>query len=75
MLSLAVCLVGGLIALVVLMIVGLPLMLLLGFSPWFLGLVGVILLIKALLEKPMVVQSFYPAAIALISSAVLRWIF
>lgn len=75
MLSLAFCVVGGLIALAVLLVVGLPLVLLLGFAPWFLGLVGVILLVKALLDKPLVLENFYPAGIALIASAVLRWIF
>ena len=75
MLTLAFCLVGGVIALAVLLLVGLPFMVLLGFAPWFLGVVGVVLLIKAILDKPMVIENFYPAGIALIASAVLRWIF
>ena len=76
MIALSLGVVGAVIALVVCLVLGLPLLaLVLGLAPWLLGLVGVVLLVKALLEKPTVPANFTPAVVALLASAILRWIF
>lgn len=75
MITLALCTAGGLMALALLLLIGLPLALLLGFTPWFLGVVALVLFIKALLEKPLVLGNFAPAGIAFAASVLLRWIF
>ena len=60
---------------VVLAIVGIPLMIIAGLLPWLLRLAGVVLLVKALLDKPMKWENFMPAIIAFVLSVVLGWIF
>ena len=79
MITFAICTVAGVIALVVFLLlftlVGLPLMFVLGLAPWALGVFGMVLLIKGLLEKPFAIANLTPAAIALGLSVVLRWIF
>ena len=64
-----ICLVAGL----VLTLVGLPLVLLFGALPWLLRLAGVVLLFKALFEKPTRWENFMPAVIAFGLSWLLRW--
>ena len=59
---------------VVLAIIGLPLLLLLGLLPWLLRIAGVVLLVKALFDKPVKWENFMPAIIAFVLSAVLGWI-
>ena len=63
------CFVAG----IVLTLVGLPLALLFGALPWLLRLVGVVLLFKALFEKPTRWENFMPAVIAFGLSWLLRW--
>lgn len=64
-----ICVVGG----VVLAIVGLPLMILFGLLPWLLRIAGVVLLFKALVEKPMRWENFLPAVGAFGLAWVLGW--
>lgn len=75
MLSLVFGLVGGLLVLVLLLVVGLPLALLLGFAPLVLALMGVVLLIKGILEKPTTLENLKPALIAFVAAILLNWIF
>ena len=65
------CAVGG----VILALVGLPLLVLLGLLPWVLRIAGVVLLIKALLEKPVRWENFMPAVIAFVLAALIGWLF
>lgn len=64
-----ICVVGG----VVLTLVGLPLMLLFGILPWLLRIVGLVLLFKALFDKPVRWENFMPAVIAFALSWVIGW--
>lgn len=56
-----VCLVAVVLIFVVLAIIGLPLLLLLGLLPWLLRIAGVVLLVKALFDKPVKWENFMPA--------------
>ena len=58
---------------VVLALAGLPLALLWGALPWLLRLAGVVLLVKALWEKPTRWENFMPAVIVFALSWLLRW--
>ena len=58
---------------IVLTIIGLPLVLLFGLLPWMLRIVGVVLLFKALFEKPTRWENFLPAVGAFALSWVLGW--
>lgn len=58
---------------IVLTLVGLPLALLLGALPWLLRLAGIVLLFKALFEKPTRWENFIPAVIAFGLSWLLKW--
>ena len=69
-----ICLVAVVAIPVVLLIIGLPLMLLLGLLPWLLRVAGVVLLIKALLDKPTRGENFIPAIAAFALSVLLKWI-
>ena len=76
LISLAVvCIVVVVVVSVVLAIVGIPLMIIAGLLPWLQRLAGVVLLVKALLDKPMKWENFMPAIIAFVLSVVLGWIF
>lgn len=70
-----ICLVAVVAIPVALLIVGLPLMLLLGLLPWLLRIAGVVLLIKALLDKPTRWENFMPAVVAFALSLLIGWIF
>ena len=59
---------------VVLAIVGLPFMILFGLLPWLLRIAGVVLLFKALVEKPVRWENFIPAVIAFALSWLLGWL-
>lgn len=69
------CIVGIALLTVILLLVGIPLMILVGLLPWFLNLAAVVLLIKGLLDRPFCWENLYPAAAALLLSALIRWIF
>lgn len=69
------CLAGVVLIPLVLLLVGLPLLMLLGLVPWLLRIAGVVLLIRALLEQPMRWENFTPAIVAFALSIVLGWIF
>lgn len=69
------CLVLSLVAGVIMLIVGLPLALLMGFLPWLLRVAGVVLLVKGLLEQPFKWENLMPAVGAFVLAAVLGWIF
>ena len=50
-------------------------MLLMGLLPWLLRIAGVVLLIKALLDKPTRWENFMPAVVAFALSLLIGWIF
>ncbi|HIR83916.1 MAG TPA: phage-shock protein [Candidatus Galloscillospira excrementavium] len=76
MITLALVLVAVIVvAAVILSILSVPFLIILGLLPWALTVLGIILLIKALFEKPVRWENFMPAVIAFVVSAVLRWIF
>lgn len=55
----------------ILAVIGLPLMILFAVLPWMLRVAGVVLLVKALLDKPLRWESFVPAAAAFLLAWVL----
>ena len=63
-----ICLAAVILIPVILFLVGLPLLLLM-------GLAGVVLLIKALLDKPTRWENFMPAVVAFALSLLIGWIF
>ena len=76
MITLALVLVAVIVvAAVILSILSVPFLIILGLLPWALTVLGIILLIKALFEKPVRWENFMPAVIAFVLSGVLRWIF
>ena len=60
---------------VVLLLVGLPFLVLMALLPWLLRIAGVVLLIKALLDKPTRWENFMPAVVAFALSLLIGWIF
>ena len=48
---------------------------LVGLLPWLLRVAGVVLLIKALLDKPTRWENFMPAVVAFALSLLIGWIF
>lgn len=76
MITLALALVAVIVvAAVILSLLSVPFLIILGLLPWALTVLGIILLIKALFEKPVRWENFMPAVIAFVLSGVLRWIF
>ena len=59
-----ICLAAVILIPVILFLVGLPFLLLMGLLPWLLRIAGVVLLIKALLDKPTRWENFMPAVVA-----------
>ena len=59
----------------VLTLIGLPLAILFSLLPWLLRVAGVVLLIKALLDKPTRWENFMPAVVAFALSLLIGWIF
>ena len=59
----------------VLTLIGLPLAILFSLLPWLLRIAGVVLLIKALLDKPTRWENFMPAVVAFALSLLIGWIF
>ncbi len=59
----------------VLAILSVPVMMILSLAPWALAVIGVVLLVKALTEKPLRWESFMPAVVAFLLSGLIRWIF
>lgn len=59
---------------IILLLIGLPFLLLMGLLPWLLRIAGVVLLIKALLDKPTRGENFIPAIAAFALSVLLKWI-
>lgn len=55
--------------------VGVAFLLLMGLLPWLLRVAGVVLLIKALLDKPTRWENFMPAVVAFALSLLIGWIF
>lgn len=74
MIVLSLGIVAGVFGLVGLIFLGLPLLMLAAILPRLLVIAGVVLGIKALLDKPMRLESFYPVAACLVMSVVLRWL-
>ena len=58
-----ICLAAVILIPVILFLVGLPFLLLMGLLPWLLRVAGVVLLIKALLDKPTRWANFMPHGI------------
>ena len=59
----------------ILAILSVPVMIILSLAPWALAVAGVVLLVKALTEKPMRWDNFMPAVVAFLLSGLIRWIF
>lgn len=59
----------------ILTILSVPVMIILSLAPWALAVAGVVLLVKALTEKPMRWENFMPAVVAFLLSGLIRWIF
>lgn len=70
-----VCLALSLVAGVILTLVGLPLALLMGFLPWLLRVAAVVLAVKGLLDQPFQWKNLSPAAVALVLSILIGWLF
>ena len=70
-----ICLAAVILIPVILFLVGLPFLLLMGLLPWLLRIAGVVLLIKALLDKPTRWENFMPAVVAFDLSLLIGWIF
>ena len=70
-----ICLAAVILIPVILFLVGLPFLLLMGLLPWLLRVAGVVLLIKALLDKPTHWENFMPAVVAFALSLLIGWIF
>lgn len=70
-----ICLAAVILIPVILFLVGLPFLLLMGLLPWLLRVAGVVLLIKALLDKPPRWENFMPAVVAFALSLLIGWIF
>lgn len=66
----AISVVGGLI----LTLIGLPLMLLFSLLPWLLRLAGVVLLAKALLDRPFQWESLLPALAVFAVAGLIRFL-
>lgn len=69
-----ICMVAVVFFFVVLTLIGLPLMLMLALLPWLLRIAGVVLLFRALFEKPVQWENFVPAVGAFVLAAVLGWL-
>ena len=69
------CFVAVILLALVLSILSVPVMIILALAPWALALAGVVLLVKALTEKPMRWENFMPAVGAFLLSGLIRWIF
>lgn len=69
------CIVGMALLSVVLLLVGLPLAIFMSILPWFLRLAAVVLLVKGLLDRPFHWENLIPAAVALLASGLLKWLF
>lgn len=59
----------------VLSILSIPFVLVFSILPWVLAAAGVVLLLKALSEKPLFWENFIPAGVAFVAAGVLRWLF
>ena len=70
-----ICLAAVILIPVILFLVGLPFLLLMGLLPWLLRVAGVVLLIKALLDKPTRWENFMPAVLAFALCLLIGWIF
>lgn len=76
MLKISLCCVAGIILVpIALAIVSVPLAIITSLLPWLLKLAGVVLLVKAVLDKPMRWENFTPAIGAFVLSFILGWIF
>lgn len=76
MITLAVgCLVVLVIACVAMAILSVPIMLIMSILPWLIGVAGIVLLVKAVLDKPMRWENFMPAVVAFVLYGLLKWIF
>ncbi len=75
MITFALLIVIAVLALVGLALIGLPLLILIAILPAILTIAGIILTVKALMDKPIMGENFYPAAACLVMSALIRWIF
>ncbi|SBV91144.1 conserved exported hypothetical protein [uncultured Eubacteriales bacterium] len=69
------CLVGVIVIPVVLAVLSIPFAIIIGLLPWLLRIAGVVLAIKALMDKPVRWENFTPALGAFLLSAVIKWIF
>ena len=69
------CTVAIVVLALILAILSVPVMIILSLAPWALAVAGVVLLVKALTEKPMRWENFMPAVVAFLLSGLIRWIF
>lgn len=70
-----ICVVGVVLVFAALAILSVPFAIIFSLLPWLLRVAAVVLLVKALLEKPSRLEHFYPAIGAFVASLVLGWIF
>ena len=76
MLAVAVlCLLGVIVIPVLMLVLSIPLAIIIGLLPWLLRVAGVVLLVKALLDKPPRWENFLPALGAFLLSWAIGWIF
>jgi hypothetical protein len=68
------CLAGVIIVPMVLALLSVPVAITLALLPWLLRVAGVVLTVKALLDKPIRWENFTPALGAFLLSAVIKWV-
>ena len=68
------CLAGVIIVPMVLALLSVPVSFTLAMLPWLLRVAGVVLTVKALLDKPIRWENFTPALGAFLLSAVIKWV-
>lgn len=67
-----ICLVALPVLVLGMLLLSVPFLVIMAFLPWFLRIIAVVLLIRALLDRPFQLSSLVPAAIAFLLSVVLR---
>lgn len=76
MITLAVvCLAVIVVVSVLMAILSIPIMIITSVLPWLCGAAGIVLLIKAVLDKPVRLENFMPAVVAFVLCGLLKWIF
>ena len=69
------CVLGVVVLPVAMLLLSIPLAIVIGLLPWLLRVAGVVLLVKAILDKPLRWENFLPALGAFMLSWAIGWIF